>query len=117
MTLETVVPGPAQLGALAARPYRLELASDASPGAVMAQLPEDDHPGALWGGWFGGGMAIFSRPWRVVEPAEASDGFAYLDEQPSLSDSGVASDLVGGGWLACFGYDPRPRAWPSMTLC
>jgi para-aminobenzoate synthetase / 4-amino-4-deoxychorismate lyase len=107
MTLETLVPGPAQLGALTARPYRLELASDASSVAVIAQLPEDDHPGALWGGWFGGGMAIFSRPWRVVEPAEASDGFAYLDEQPSLSDSGVASDLVGGGWLACFGYDPQ----------
>jgi para-aminobenzoate synthetase/4-amino-4-deoxychorismate lyase len=107
MALETLVPGPAQLGALEARPYRLEVASDASPSAVIAQLPEDDHPGALWGDWFGGGIVIFSRPLRVVEPAEASDGFAYLDEQPTLSDSELASGLVGGGWLACFGYDPK----------
>ena len=52
-----------------ARPYRRELASDASPVAVLAQLPEDDHPGALWGDWFGGGMVIFRRPLRVIEPA------------------------------------------------
>src|SRR6478735_9346204 len=107
MTLRTLVPGPAQLGELAARPYRLELASDASPVAVLAQLSEDDHPGALWGDWFGGGVVIFSHPLRLVEPNEASDGFAYLDEQPKLSEVESASGLVGGGWLACFGYDPK----------
>ncbi|HEX7212187.1 MAG TPA: chorismate-binding protein [Propionibacteriaceae bacterium] len=107
MTLRTLVPGPAQLGELTARPYRLELASDASPVAVLAALPEDDHPGALWGDWFGGGVVILRHPLRVVEPAEASDGFAYLDEQPKLSEVESAPDLVGGGWLACFGYDPK----------
>jgi para-aminobenzoate synthetase / 4-amino-4-deoxychorismate lyase len=108
MTHRTVaVPGPSQLGALTARPYRLELASDASPDAVIAQLDEDDHPGALWGEWFGGGVLIFCRPLRVVEPADASDGFACLDEHPTLSDAELASGIVGGGWLACFGYDPK----------
>ena len=38
---------------------------------------------------------------------EASDGFAYLDEQPRLSEGESESGLVGGGWLACFGYDPK----------
>jgi len=105
MTLRTLVPGPAQLGDLTARPYRHELASDALPVAVLAQLPEDDHPGALWGDWFGGGVVIFRHPLRVVEPAEASEGFAYLDEQPKLPEVESASGVVGGGWLACFGYD------------
>ena len=35
MTLKTPVEGPAQLGELTARPYRRELASDASPVAVL----------------------------------------------------------------------------------
>jgi para-aminobenzoate synthetase / 4-amino-4-deoxychorismate lyase len=106
MTLRTQVRDPSQLGRLTARPYRLELASDISPTAVIAQLSEDDHPGALWGDWFGGGVLIFCHPLRVVEPADARAGFAYLDEQPTLSDSGSTSEVVGGGWLACFGYDP-----------
>jgi para-aminobenzoate synthetase / 4-amino-4-deoxychorismate lyase len=36
---------------------------------------------------------------------DATDGFGYLDEQPTPSGSELASGLVGGGWLACFGYD------------
>jgi len=107
MTLKTLVDDHAQLGELTARPYRRDLASHASPVAVLAQLPEDDHPGALWGDWFGGGIVIFRRPLRVIEPARASDGFGYLDEQPRLSESDSESGLVGGGWLACFGYDPK----------
>jgi anthranilate/para-aminobenzoate synthase component I/branched-subunit amino acid aminotransferase/4-amino-4-deoxychorismate lyase len=110
MTPKTLVKGPAQLGELTARPYRRELASDASPVAVLAQLPEDDHPGALWGDWFGGGIVIFRRPLRVIEPAQAADGFAYLDEQPRLAEGESESGLVGGGWLACFGYDPKTTA-------
>jgi len=105
-----MVEGPAQLGELTARPYRHELASDASPVAVLAQLPEDDQPGALWGDWFGGGMMIFRRPLRVTEPAQALDGFAYLNEQPRRSEGESESGLVGGGWLACFGYDPKTTA-------
>jgi hypothetical protein len=84
---------------------------------VLAQLPEDDHPGALWGDWFGGGIVIFRRPLRVIEPAQALDGFAYLDEQPRLSEG--ESDLawsVAGGWRAS-DMTPRPRPWLSMTLC
>ena len=107
MTLKTLVDDHAQLGELTARPYRRDLASDASPVAVLAQLPEDDHPGALWGDWFGGGIVIFRRPLRVIEPAQASDGFGYLDEQPGLSEGESKSGLVGGGWLACFGYEPK----------
>jgi para-aminobenzoate synthetase / 4-amino-4-deoxychorismate lyase len=103
------VPGSSQLGAMTARPYRLALVSNASPGAVIAQLREDDRPGALWGDWFGGGVMIFHRPLGLQEPVDASEGFGYLDELPRLasSGSGVGSGIVGGGWLACFGYDPR----------
>jgi anthranilate/para-aminobenzoate synthase component I/branched-subunit amino acid aminotransferase/4-amino-4-deoxychorismate lyase len=45
----------------------------------------------------------------VQEPVEASEGFGYLDEQPTLARSGseIGSRIVGGGWLACFGYDPK----------
>jgi para-aminobenzoate synthetase / 4-amino-4-deoxychorismate lyase len=103
------VPDSPQLSAMAARPYRQALDSNASPGAVIAQLREDDGPGALWGDWFGGGVLIFHRPLRVEEPVDASEGFGCLDEQPALthSGSGVGSGIVGGGWLACFGYDPK----------
>jgi para-aminobenzoate synthetase / 4-amino-4-deoxychorismate lyase len=101
------MPGPLELGATTARPYRLPLPSNASPAAVIAQLREDDRPGALWGDWFGGGLLIFRRPLRVEEPVDATDGFGYLDEQPTPSGSELASGLVGGGWLACFGYDPK----------
>lgn len=102
------MPDSPQLGAMTARPYRRALDSNASPGAVIAQLREDDRPGALWGDWFGGGVLIFHRPLRVKEPVDASEGFGRLDEQPTVmrSGSGVGSGIVGGGWLACFGYDP-----------
>jgi para-aminobenzoate synthetase / 4-amino-4-deoxychorismate lyase len=103
------VPHSPQLGGSTACPYSLELVSHVSPGAVIAQLREDDRPGALWGDWFGGGVLIFRRPLEVQEPADASEGFGYLDNQPRLaaSGSGVGSGLVGGGWLACLGYDPK----------
>ncbi|HEX6758078.1 MAG TPA: chorismate-binding protein [Propionibacteriaceae bacterium] len=94
---------------MTARPYRLTLVSNASPGGVIAQLRKDDRPGALWGDWFGGGVLIFHRPVVVEEPVDASEGFGYLDDLPRLADSGSAgiSGIVGGGWLACFGYDPK----------
>jgi para-aminobenzoate synthetase / 4-amino-4-deoxychorismate lyase len=101
------VPGPLELGATTARPYRLPLPSNASPASVIAHLGEDGRPGALWGNWFGGGLLIFRRPLLVEEPVDASDGFGYLDEQPALAGSEPASGMVGGGWLACFGYDPK----------
>jgi para-aminobenzoate synthetase/4-amino-4-deoxychorismate lyase len=103
------VPNSSQLGTIAARPYRLALGSDASPAAVIARLREEDRPGALWGDWFGGGVLIFQRPLRVEEPLDASEGFGCLDEQPRLarSEAEMASGTVGGGWLACFGYDTK----------
>ena len=103
------MPDSLQLGAMAARPYRQALDSSVSPGAVIAQLREDDRPGGLWGDWFGGGVLIFHRPLRVEEPVVAFEGFECLDEQPAVmhSGSGVGSGIVGGGWLACFGYDPK----------
>jgi para-aminobenzoate synthetase / 4-amino-4-deoxychorismate lyase len=102
------VPGPLELGAMTARPYRLPLLSNASPGAVIAQLREADRPGALWGDWFDGGLLIFRRPLQVEEPVAASDGFIRVDEQPQLeSGAEVGSGIVAGGWLACFGYDPK----------
>ena len=104
---ETLVPGPPRLGAMTGRPYRLALSSDAAPAAVIAQLTEDDHPGALWGEWFGGGLLIFRQPLRVEEPVDAADGFDYFDEQPTMSGFEPRVDLVGGGWLGCLGYGPR----------
>ena len=102
------MPGPLELGAMTARPYRLPLLSNASPGAVLAQLREGDRPGALWGDWFDGGLLIFRRPLQVEEPVAASEGFIRVDEQPQLeSGAEVGSGIVGGGWLACFGYDPK----------
>jgi anthranilate/para-aminobenzoate synthase component I/branched-subunit amino acid aminotransferase/4-amino-4-deoxychorismate lyase len=107
MTLKPLIRGPAQLAEMAARPYRRALPSNASPAAVVAQLNEDDHPGALWGQWFGGGLLIFRHPLRVEQPVHAQDGFTCLDEQPALSRSEQVAGAVGGGWLACFGYDPE----------
>jgi para-aminobenzoate synthetase/4-amino-4-deoxychorismate lyase len=99
------VPGSANLGAMAAQPYWLALASHAAPAAVIAQLSVNDHLGALWGDWFGGGLLIFRHPLRVIEPVEAADGFDYLDELPTVIGADPRSQIVGGGWLACFGYD------------
>ena len=110
MTFKALVPGPPQLGAMTARPYRVPLSSDASPAAVIAQLSEDDHPGALWGDWFDGGLLIFRLPLRVAEPVNATDGFDCLDDQPLVVESELRSGLVGGGWLACLGYDPGTTA-------
>jgi para-aminobenzoate synthetase / 4-amino-4-deoxychorismate lyase len=107
MTLKSLLSGTRRLGAMTARPYRQPIFSTAAPATVIAQLDEDDHPGALWGEWFGGGLLIFRRPLQVEEPVDAPDGFACLDQQPGLSGSELGSDIVGGGWLACLGYDPK----------
>ena len=40
------------------RPYRLPLTSAALPEAVLSGLADDEHPGALWGEWFGGGLVV-----------------------------------------------------------
>ena len=107
MIPKTRVVNSPQLSAATARPYSLALHSNASPAAVLAQLRDEDRPGALWGDWFGGGVLIFQRPLRVAEPIDAAEGFGYLDEQPRLAHSGADVDAIGGGWLACFGYDPK----------
>jgi para-aminobenzoate synthetase / 4-amino-4-deoxychorismate lyase len=84
------------------RPYRLPLAADAQPEAVIADLVPEEHPGALWGDWFGGGLLLFRRPLRRREPVRAIDGFPELSEQPALA--GTSADVVGGGWLVTLGY-------------
>jgi para-aminobenzoate synthetase/4-amino-4-deoxychorismate lyase len=95
---------PPQLNGWPGRPYRVPVDSDASPASVIAGLVPDDHPGALWGDWFGGGLLLFRAPLRRAEPMRAVDGFAELDEQPALGQ--IEGDLVGGGWLVALGYAP-----------
>ena len=95
---------PLRLSEWSGRPYRVPVAADARPAAVIAGLAPGDHPGALWGDWFGGGALLFRAPLRRHEPALAADGFEQLVEQPALADSG--GDLVGGGWLVALGYAP-----------
>ena len=52
-------------------------------------------------------MVIFSRPLLVASPAVAEQAFALLDELPQVDPGpvGRAIGLIGGGWLACLGYD------------
>ena len=101
---EPALAEPHPLNGWPGRPYRVSVDSDAAPASVLAGLVADDHPGALWGDWFGGGVLLFRAPLRRAEPVRASDGFAVLDEQPALAQT--AADLVGGGWLVALGYAP-----------
>jgi para-aminobenzoate synthetase/4-amino-4-deoxychorismate lyase len=101
---EQNVAEPLRLSEWSGRPYRVPVAAGARPAAVIAGLVPGDHPGALWGDWFGGGALLFRAPLRRHEPALAADGFEQLVEQPALADSG--GDLVGGGWLVALGYAP-----------
>jgi para-aminobenzoate synthetase / 4-amino-4-deoxychorismate lyase len=97
MTPNILLSIPPDLSGMTARPYRVALASDTSPAAVIAQLDADDHPGALWGDWFGGGLLIFRRPIRVLDPVDTASGFGCLDEQPAVIGSDPDSPIVGGG--------------------
>ena len=92
---------------LTAHPYRVPLPSDASPSMIISKLDDHDHPGVLWGDWFGGGVLIFTGPLLVASPAEAEQAFDLLDELPQLDPgpAGRDSGVIGGGWLACLGYD------------
>ena len=107
MTFKALVPGPPQLGAMTARPYRVPLASDASPAAVIAQLSEEDHPGALWGDWFDGGLLIFRLPLRVAEPLNATDGFECLDDQPLVIESELTIRPCRWRMACLLGIRPR----------
>ena len=95
---------PPRLTGWTGRPYRVPLAAVAQPEAVIAGLAPADHPGALWGDWFGGGTLLFRAPLRRHEPQRATEGLAELVDQPSLA--GADADLVGGGWLVALGYAP-----------
>ena len=95
---------PPRLRGWPGRPYRVPLAADAQPEAVIAGLAPADHPGALWGDWFGGGVLLFRAPLRRHEPEQATEGFAELVDQPALAEADA--DLVGGGWLVALGYAP-----------
>ncbi|HEV2928857.1 MAG TPA: chorismate-binding protein [Propionibacteriaceae bacterium] len=95
---------PPRLSGWPGRPYRLPVPADAEPEAVIADLVPADHPGALWGDWFGGGVLLFRAPLRLHEPVRAADGFAELADQPTLA--WTDPDLVGGGWLIALGYAP-----------
>ena len=101
---EQNVAEPLRLSEWSGRPYRVPVAADAQPADAIAALAPGDHPGALWGDWFGGGALLFRAPLRRYEPALAADGFEELVEQPALAESG--GDLVGGGWLVALGYAP-----------
>jgi para-aminobenzoate synthetase/4-amino-4-deoxychorismate lyase len=92
---------------LTARPYRVPLPSDASPSVIISRLDDHDHPGVLWGDWFGGGVLIFTDPLLVANPTEAAQAFDVLDELPKLDPDPAdrTSGVIGGGWLACLGYD------------
>ncbi len=83
-------------------PYRVPLTGDAEPWTVVARLEDRPGSGALWGSWFGGGLILVRAPMEAVEPERAADGFDLLDRLPDRS-GGFAG--VGGGWLACLGYD------------
>ena len=96
--------GPPRLSGWTGRPYRVPLAADAQPEAIIAGLAPADHPGALWGDWFGGGALLFRAPLRRHEPEQATEGFAELVDQPALAEADA--DLVGGGWLVSLGYAP-----------
>ncbi len=88
------------------RPYRVPIAVESQPEAVITGLVSkdqpDNQPGVLWGDWFGGGLLLFRAPLRHHEPRDAPDGFAELADQPELPAS--VDDLVGGGWLVVLGY-------------
>ncbi len=85
-------------------PYRVPLAGDADPRAIVARLDHAPGHGALWGTWFGGGLVLVREPMTLVEPATAADGFAALDAPPPAAADDFTG--VGGGWLVCAGYDP-----------
>ena len=93
----------------------MPLASDASPAAVVAQLSEEDHPGALWGDWFDGGLLIFRRPLRVAEPLNATDGFECLDDQPLVVDPNCDPALSVADGLPAWDTTRARRPWRSMT--
>ena len=111
---QTAPEQPASLASLTARPYRRSIASAVSPASVVAALasPADQSGrrshGVLWGHWFGGGVLIFNRPLKTLVPRTASDGFAALDDLPRIEapSAAEATDIVGGGWLACLGFEP-----------
>ena len=97
-------PYPTPLAQVRAQPYRVPLDSATPPEAVLAGLAGDDHPGALWGNWFGGGLVVVRRPLRRHEPRLAADAFGRLDDLPVVGADRF--DGIGGGWLVALGYDP-----------
>lgn len=113
---------PADLSSLlpgwVARPYAVGLGAGPSPQQVLRRLSEaserhtpagGDFPGCLWGQWFGGGVVLLRRPLHVVQPDRTATALGILDRQPTVSPE-HRFDGVGGGWLACLGYDDD-RSW------
>ncbi|CAA9385484.1 MAG: Para-aminobenzoate synthase, aminase component [uncultured Propionibacteriaceae bacterium] len=92
-----------------ARPYAVVLGPGASPQALVGGMSSADHPGCLWGQWFGGGVVVLQQPLQVVRPDHTSAALAVLEQQPEVTPSNTFTGL-GGGWLACLAYDDQ-RSW------
>ena len=95
-----------------AHPSAIPLGTGPDPAALIAQLSPDDHPAALWGRWFGGGVVVMRSPLRTRTAATVADVLPVIDDQPFIAD-GVATRsaaIIGGGWLSCLGFTPGASA-------
>jgi branched-subunit amino acid aminotransferase/4-amino-4-deoxychorismate lyase len=95
-----------------AHPSAIPLGPGPDPAALIAQLNPDDHPAALWGQWFGGGVVVMRSPLRTRTAATVSDVLAVIDEQPLVAGGvvGRSDAVIGGGWLGCLGFSPGVSA-------
>jgi para-aminobenzoate synthetase/4-amino-4-deoxychorismate lyase len=89
-----------------AHPSAIPLGPGPDPAALIAQLSPGDHPAALWGRWFGGGVVVMRSPLRTRTAATVTDVLSVIDDQPLVADgvAGTSSAIIGGGWLSCLGF-------------
>lgn len=87
-------------------PSAIPLGPGPDPAALIAQLSPDDHPAALWGRWFGGGVVVMRSPLRTRTAATVTDVLSVIDDQPLVADgvAGRSTAVIGGGWLSCLGF-------------
>ena len=102
----------ARLAERDAHPSAIPLGQGPDPAALIAQLTPDDHPAALWGRWFGGGVVVMRSPLRSRIATTVSDVLAVIDDQPFLADrvAGKSAAMIGGGWLCCLAFTPGVSA-------
>jgi para-aminobenzoate synthetase/4-amino-4-deoxychorismate lyase len=89
-----------------AHPSAIPLGPGPDPAALIAQLSPGDHPAALWGRWFGGGVVVMRSPLRTRTAATVTDVLSVIDDQPLVADgvAATSSAIIGGGWLSCLGF-------------